>query len=47
MVACFFEIQIIGDKLQKIKKPVQERQVVLSPAWSPSVNPIFDLAKFI
>ena len=34
MVTCFFDIQIIGDKFQKIKKPVRERLVVFSPAWS-------------
>jgi len=34
MVDCFFEIQIIGAKLQKIKNPVRERRVDLSPAWS-------------
>jgi len=34
VVACFFEIQIIGDKLQKIKKLVREHRVILSPARS-------------
>jgi hypothetical protein len=34
MVACFLETQSIKAILQKIRKPVRERLVLLSPAWS-------------
>ena len=37
-VACFFENQTIGAIFTKVIKPVLDRRVCLSPAWSESTN---------